>query len=459
MNTEQDRNVHNAGYRLLANAVKRRTPSDPSPLSKFLTYTCLPNNLSVIRKECGETKRKTSNALRYGISVVFPEHLSGLRNKTTSHTALRYILLQELNTENFPSDEAVTVISMMRYVSKIIKAHYHSKPMTERQAYSDIRTRVLKVNFGDEWVAKLKSSKCFCQSDENKALANELQTGARDGRIMKQTDIDFTAAVDVGRTLVNSARSVMDDYTTLYSEERINTLLATVMYSTGCRLIEVLLVSDFIYDIDPNTSITRPGASHVCISPVAKLRDYSADKFSSRVVLFGLTTDDIIDMVARIRNYLRAINPVYEKLNKAVAGDRRYVVRMLPGYTRYVPSLLSRLSDDHTFTPRDFRGLYVSLSYELWAKHPTSEIMWINKTLSHGSVDTSLSYNKFRLVETSTNTNHRYEKRLREIENTLSKIKAFHNESRGSALTSKEAERSMEGQCFGDQEGEAESKE
>jgi len=416
--------------------IRRSKPSDPSPFPQFLEYVCLPGNIVIIEKECSESKRKSSQSLKSFISVVFPEHSSGLRNKTTSHTALRYILLKELTNENFPVDKgsvSACVFRMMEDVSKLIRAHYHSTPMTERQAYSDIRTRVIKPNFGTKFVEDLKSSLKFSQSADKKAMAVKIQTDARDERIMNQTDIDTTAALDIGRSLSSVSRRIMTDLNNESGETdeyRLGVLLAAVMFSTGCRLVEALLVSDFLFDSPLIGSHIRPGGQFVSISPVAKLRSGSVEKSSSRVILFGLTSDEVIDMVEMIRNLSRRINPVFSKLDKNDAGDRRYVVRMNTGYTTYVHHLLSKLNVDHNFTPRDFRGLYVAMSYKMWAKHPTSEIMWINKTLSHGSIDTSLSYNKFRLIEIITKPNTEYirlrdtyESRLKAVEDLLAKIR------------------------------------
>ena len=40
----------------------------------------------------------------------------------------------------------------------------------------------------------------------------------------------------------------------------------------------------------------------------------------------------------------------------------------------------------------------MALSYRIWAKQPTSEIMWINTILNHSSITTSISYNVFALT-------------------------------------------------------------
>jgi hypothetical protein len=430
MDTGQDHDVHSHHIGLTIPHLEMFIGGPEKVIPEVLRYLCEPSNLKLIEHECGESKRSSSNTLKTFLTSTFPDHSDGFRSKTTSHTTLRYLLMKELTPSNFPGGVSEDMLCMMDNVSDIIRAHYHSSPMTERQAYSDFRIRVIKSNFGMDYVNDIKKSLRFTQSDKAKSMADKLQVGSRDGRIMNQTNIDFDRAVDLGRSLVSMSRRIMFDLANDDDdchEYRMNVLLATVMYSTGCRLVEVLLVSDFIYTEPPSGYPVRPGSSCVCISPVAKLRSNSKSKYSIRPVLFGMDHDEVVNMVDMIRFYLREANPVYQKLNKDVAGDRRYVVRITRGYSKYVPDLLSGLSKGHAFTPRDFRGLYVSMSYKMWAKHPTSEIMWINKTLDHGSVDTSLSYNKFKLVEKFTNTKYdtrydKYESRLRLLESALAKI-------------------------------------
>ena len=425
--------VYAEGYKLFEG---KRT------LANFLKSTCIPDNLKIIKKECDESSLRSSLSLMYAIRSSYGEYASKLDKLRTSFTSLKFLLLKEMTScklgitriTEYDRDGLFKVMYILGFTEKLIRLMFATRPLTERQAFSDIRHHVIKNNFSPLMVDLVKQHGGFAQLQEKKDDAEEQQTTARDKRIVKQTLIDVNEAIDVGRTLVSISRRIMEyDSGIEYIHEMLYTLVATVMYATGARLIEVVFLSNFTdSDTVPHQINIRPGSDVLWLHPVAKTRD-GGSKGSHRVILFGLQSFEIGKMVERIRILMGLIDDNYKSMKKDSIQDRMAVIRKLNGFGKDIEEEFMTLNPSHRFIPRDLRALYVSLSYMLWAKHPTSEIMWINHILGHADINTSLSYNKFTLTGNGlggfsyrgikSNRITVIEKRLRKLEDLLQPIK------------------------------------
>jgi hypothetical protein len=377
---------------------------------------------------------------------------------STSTACLSDMLKKLMNPLNIPgaaiagkpktSATANTVVEALRPYLELLQVLYKSmfkhNVTNERTNFSRIRTNIIKVNFGSFFSEALKTTGIFEQSRTNKVLANRVSEKKQRNRVVNQTSIDFKAALLLGQNLVKVSRKYTGrgeekKDTSAPAATRINTLISTVMYCIGSRQTEVIILSDYrqFSPDQPSLStisnnIISKSAPLITINPVAKdrsaadiaaklfhqnegdeidgkevfdsdkkIKEYGiTEKTSDRVILFGATVEDIRAFVAEARRLLAAENPEYKSLDKKKKEDRVAALRMIPiSFNSLLNQRMKRLNPAKKFTARSLRGLYVILSYRLWAKQPTSEIMWINTILAHKHISTSVSYNVYSLSQ------------------------------------------------------------
>lgn len=359
------------------------------PTTAILAYLKLvtsPNTLAQIAYECalpGQARGcRSSPTLYMSIRDAFPELAPQLAKVRTSWRALKLLLGERLTKEHLGPKE-VTVRRMMNLlilVKKLVCVLFCDKPITERQALSDIRHHVIKKNFDLAMVNAIKKDGRFAMDPVRKELCKAQQLRAVTDKTIHQRSIDYELATQVGVDLVQACRSPL-------SLRSIPLLLTTVMYATGARVTEVVLLSTFRPD----------GDDTIVIDPVAKGRTGGDAKTSSRQLLFGLTSAECASFTGSLRTLLGIrYGDRYRSLDRSVRQDREDAMRLvIAPLTRFVDKTFGHLL---IHRPRDLRALYVALSYREFAKHPTSECMWINRVLGHGSMDTSIAYNSFHLL-------------------------------------------------------------
>lgn len=359
----------------------------PTAILAYLKLVTSPNTLAQIAYECampGQARgRRSSPTLYMSIRDAFPELIPKLEKAQTSWRALK-ILLSERLTKDHLGPREVTVRRLMNLlilVKKLICVLFCDKPITERQALSDVRHHVIKKNFDLATVNAIKKDGRFAMDPVRKELCKAQQLRAVTDKAVHQRSVDHDMATQVGVDLVKACRALPT-----YSVRSIPLLLTTVMYATGARVTEVVLLSDFRPD----------GDDTIVIDPVAKGRTGDDPKTSSRQLLFGLTSAECASFVTSLRILLRVRYLPYITLDRSVRQDREDAMRLvIAPLTKFVGETFGHLL---IHRPRDLRALYVALSYRKFAKHPTSECMWINRVLGHGSLDTSIAYNSFHLL-------------------------------------------------------------
>jgi hypothetical protein len=347
-------------------------------------------------------------------------------------------------------DDSATTIrdELMLYLTEVLKLNkimHLDNPSNEANALTYYRKSVVERNWGLEVGGAVFSDNSFQQAGQRKQKAREISSEKKLIRLRHQTRIDFKLALSVGMKLARDSRNIVSgDIKTNGSEARwhaIYTLITTVMYSTGSRQTEVVILSDYKPFVPPelrgqlatiSNGLISPEAPLLTISPVAKdkpvsnkaLKAFEADqmekfgqinyddfdaesavaqygitkKTSDRVILFGLTQPEIVSFVAKLRDLLAIGNPRWLRLNKSSADDRKWAINNLHRILDFTKDVLQPLNLAYGFfKPRSLRGIYTVLSYKIWAKQPTSEIVWINTILSHTTIDTSLNYNTWAL--------------------------------------------------------------
>lgn len=335
--------------------------------------------------------RRSSPSLYMAIIHAFGAELPEIKEKTTTAwRALKLLLKLRLTKEHLGPRE-VTVRRMMNLLvplKKLLCVMFHEKPLSERQAMSDVRNHVIRENFSVKLVNQIKKDGRFSLAASRKEECKEQQLAAVKHKTLNQRTVDYEAAIQVGLDLVQECRAAV-------TRERDTTiiplLLATVMYATGSRITEAVILSDYYFSAsdDSNDLIT--------IDPVAKGRSGKPSKFSRRRLLFNLRREECLEFVGRLRELLALRHgDRYSKLDSERQADRDAAMRLVHDpLTKFVKSRFSSLL---SIIPRDLRALYVSLSYRSFAPRPTSECMWINQVLGHTSLDTSIAYNSFSLT-------------------------------------------------------------
>lgn len=432
-------------------------------LLDFLKYITEPTNLEIIRKEYAHFtgRAKTSPSLHTIIEIVFfymPRDGESDRDKDDKHPldacrtawSCLFGILKELLTpattdtsvDDSISDIAAALRPYMQLIKKLIEVIWAHNPTNERTNFSKIRTEIIRTNWSPFVSEGLKTERIFEQKVVRKKQAAQVQEEKKSTRVVNQTTISFKEALNVGIDIVKQSRDLLDGKAGGMSLDRqIHTLISTVMYCTGSRLTEVVILSKYKQFSSNRASLSTISnnliskkAPMLTIDPVAKERDpksvaakiflqkdrddsaIDADEFdefdapaiiarlglgnktSDRVILFGATRDFIDSCVTRLRALLVTRRPRYARLDKTKADDRKFAITNVGDLNAYVDTLLRPLNQAKRFTARAFRGLYVALSYRLWAKQPTSEIMWINTILAHANITTSVSYNVYSLT-------------------------------------------------------------
>lgn len=272
------------------------------------------------------------------------------------------------------------------------------------------------------------------QCSTRKQECDDIQIKARKKKVLSQLPIDFDVARAIGSRITDTACEIMMMRHQIPIKERILYLITTVMLATGARLTEVVLLSAF--EPSDTTECDKiniiDGAHIVRINPVAKGRD-SSQKSSSRVILLGLNAIEIDHMVKRLREYLKQAYPHFADLNANKRDDRERAMRtVITPLSNFVAQQFQPLISERKMTPRDLRSLYVSISYKLWAKHPTSEVMWINQMLDHTNMDTSIAYNSFHLSHFCKSDTER--KLRKEITRLRKLIEALHTNAKNTDI-------------------------
>lgn len=364
---------------------------------------------------------------------------------------------EDEETLNFNLDEYLKpVLILVDAVMKALNAH---NPTVEGNALSRIRNDYIGPQWGQLALSYTASHESVLQqSNLNKKLAADTQERRKTTRVLNQTSISFKDALQVGMELVKDARAVVARRDTRRAvsgatlNDDIFTLISATMFAIGTRLTEVVILSTysrFAKDQAALSSVSgnliNKKAPLVQIEPLAKERSKASvaakifrneearkrregggkdavdagvfdvddlvaayglvSKKSDRVILFGATYEDINGFVNTLRKLLPLHNKKFGTIKKQANGEYKktdlgWAIHHLPNkMNEWVDIRLNSLNPSKHFTVRSFRGLYVALSYRIWAKQPTSEIMWINTILNHSSITTSLSYNIYALSE------------------------------------------------------------
>lgn len=358
------------------------------------------------------------------------------------------------------NDELQRVLKFLDPVQKIIEVLSFHSPQSEQQRLTQVRqmleprlgkdlvNRATNAGFHQSFTRKQQGVQKAKQAKEDRVLnqttvnfINAMQAG------LEMVKSSRKLVNDVGEaTLVKGSKKRLD--------EAVYTLTSTVMYAIGSRMTEVVILSDYKDWIRSKTERTdlanvtnnmvTQKAPMITISPVAKDRDagkiaaklfnrrqerarrdaaiegkeFEREEFneekeiarqglkpktSDRVILFGATPKEIQSFVALLRRLLPRFHKTFKKLDKNSGKDRATAVHLMGSKMGdYLNEKLLNdperpLNETYTFTMRSLRALYVAISYRVWAKQPTSEIMWINAILGHSHIATSVSYNTYAL--------------------------------------------------------------
>lgn len=445
---------------------------EDDPLLSFMKLMARSPNIDIIRDEYAYTAgsgQATSPSLHSAIEIIFysierkEEHKRAPGDKThpldgckTSWTCLKEILRIMLTPDEYDHDvdDAANVAEELTAylipLRKLIIAMWAHNPGNESNYFSKIRREVIVGNYNDNVLEEITKLGRFEQARERKRQAQRLAETQKANRVLNQTRIDFKEALIAGKKVADAAKSIVRERRpTKTLEERMYTLICAVMFSTGSRLTEVVILSDYpaFSEDQPSLSsisnnLISAEANMLTINPVAKDRTAKSvaakifrreererkrlneaqgietkasvfdeekiiadhgitTKTSDRVVLFGLKQRDIQAMVNKLRVLLRQHNPAYNNLDKTVQAHRDQAIRMvgLGNLNKFVQTVLGPTNPAKNFTVRAFRGIYVVLTFRMWAKQPTSEIMWINTILAHATIATSVSYNTYYLTQ------------------------------------------------------------
>jgi len=427
-----------------------------NPLNVFFKACAHPTNLNIIKREVSITAQKTSPSLQAAMELIFfympmdkdptdRKRSHPFANCTTATQCLLDLVKTQIHTfsRSRPNSEAKSqrLVDDMRPMLGSLQLILRNLVTTLRvvnQRLSSVR-KIIEERFGGlvKTVLKRNAGLFELKGGEKKALSRQSQE-ARSRRVLRQTPILFEAALTVGLEVVKKARQ---------DNASLQDLLAATMMVTGTRQTEAIILSE--YKSTPNkqelaivsNGLISPIAPTITIQPVAKERAVGTTaaqifinsdrgvnevfdeteevksagiirKSSGRVLLFGSTPEDVRDWVKRLRTKLAA-KPAqngisYSNLDKNNGRDRQQSLKFVDfarsrsesPFNTYIADLLRPLNDKAKFTARSLRPLYVALSYRIWAKQPTSEILWINTVLSHTQLNTSISYNIYQLSST-----------------------------------------------------------
>jgi hypothetical protein len=387
--------------------------------------------LHVIKNEYESSKgkgtKRTSVTLFNSLIEAFPS-VPKLSSKQTSWKALKYVLLHRMTSIHLGSPVTKRrIMNILVHVKKLIEVMFHDKALSQRQAMSDIRHHVVKLNFGIDMVHAIKADGRFALSSAYKATCKDQQSEAVKNRTINQRSIDYEQAINIGKDLVKRTRDFVCYRDRNNENDPISLMLATIMYTTGTRLTEAVILSDYEPIKVGGCGIElRVGskAESVLVNPVAKTRDDSPVKTSKRVLLFGVFDEEIQLMVDVVRNLMtKKWGARYKLLKRNAREDRECAMRLVVApLTVFVKEAFKDVSTS-PLIPRDLRALYVSLSYHQFAKRSTSQCMWINQLLGHSSMDTSITYNSFYVHSDDMNHKRKIVDQNRKISSLSREVK------------------------------------
>ena len=302
-------------------------------------------------------------------------------------------------------------------IKKIVEACWGHDTGAEANKMSVIRN-IIALNYSNEVLLYISSLRIFDQNWDRRTAFSVVKKERRMDLAADPISLSYKATLNIGYQLARESQEYVTEAKKAITGDigAIHTLIATVMLCTGARLTEVILISDFTPIRQRDTNIkTVSFAPMVTIRPTAKgvneekrvarsvMRGTDAplpiDLSSDRVIMFGLQSHDIYTMVELVRAHLREMDPRFDELDKNNPKDRIRCCHMIKRFGPFVSMLMAEANDKAHFTSRSFRGIYAAMSFKIWAKKPMSEIVWINRLLSHQSMDTSISYNKYSLSQ------------------------------------------------------------
>jgi len=383
--------------------------TDDDDIHSILASLASPKNLEIIKREVSWMVARRSLATSPSLLCALEVYYAGefILRKLTAKSVLLAVLEREIK----PTTSTNTIKEQLKNIHLIVDHLIPHSVASVTQYMSDIRVHVLRPNLGPALVKSLAEDHgIFVQDELDKKAVRAEQEKARVGRATHQVSVSMVHLNAVGTYLATNSKRVKSvEDIKHFRIHTLHQLLATVMLSTGSRMTEVVILSDYIPLLLPVTGNnddggiigrTSPGNNFLTISPVAKRKDPNSTKTSDRVILFGLTVYDIQLMVKVIRQLIPMIqeNPNdYLKLDKDNRNDRAKAIRLVGDFSGFVTDALYNLSSTDRFIPRSMRGLYAILSYHQKAIKPTSEIIWINTLLDHALLSTSVHYNVYSL--------------------------------------------------------------
>jgi hypothetical protein len=119
------------------------------------------------------------------------------------------------------------------------------------------------------------------------------------------------------------------------------------------------------------------------------------DRLIARPVLFGIAPTKMLELIGEIRTELNSRYPRYDTLSYTDVRDKEWITKQVnksvnTEVKKAFPSL-KKINGGRTGS-HDLRRMYVSLSYQEYGSHTSSEIGWAKAVLGHTSSATSRAY-------------------------------------------------------------------